>query len=449
MLITSTTSTAGTMMKNISAPQPSDAQRLAPELPLHGAQLPRHERRGDQRQHQAERRLDDPAEEAEPPIGRMTPLATHQGGAPVEPRRRSAIWPVTWAPGSRVRSPPKQDERRRPTRRQVARRGDGVGPDASRRRRKRRRGPDGAVDVTSPPKATTASVTRPSTVTSPPNATTDGTVLPAGHDDVLAEADLRAALSTIAPASASRRPTHSGSSCLDLGVFDGSGVGVFSRRLRRAGDGQAEEHQHGGQRRERQRRPQDPHYSVVSHHVTSMSRRVSSSSRRCRSGVPSAASGRRGVGRPASAAAAVRRGTAGSGGDRWRHSRRRPACAAGGCGGAAAAEAAARRRRGDVAARRQPAPAQHPAPARGTSPRPTARRPSPSHSARAATRRTRGSRRHREDRRTRAAAPSVPLTSGTSKYREERHGKERRRPWTRPSPADVNDTMPKGSLASR
>ena len=83
MLITSTKRTAGATTKKTSAPQPSDAHGLAPQLLLHGAQLPRHERGDDQGEHQAERGLHQPADEAEAHPGfRKTPLAIQPKAPP-------------------------------------------------------------------------------------------------------------------------------------------------------------------------------------------------------------------------------------------------------------------------------------------------------------------------------------------------------------------------------
>ena len=65
MLITSTTRIAG---RDDEEGERAPAERrpgLAAELALQTAELARHERRGDERQDQEERRLDEPAEEAE------------------------------------------------------------------------------------------------------------------------------------------------------------------------------------------------------------------------------------------------------------------------------------------------------------------------------------------------------------------------------------------------
>ena len=109
-LITSTTRIAGHDDEEGQRAPPERCPRLAPELALQTAELPGHERRGHQGQDQEERRLDEPAEEAEAEHG----AEDHAASGPAQERRPSSppvkvlVWPVTWAPGACVSLPPKR-----------------------------------------------------------------------------------------------------------------------------------------------------------------------------------------------------------------------------------------------------------------------------------------------------------------------------------------------------
>ena len=279
MLITSTRRTAGPTTKNTRAPQPSDAHGLRPTfcctvrscLGISAVMTSASTRQNAVCSSQPMK--------LKPPGFSRKPLAAQPKAPPRSTPSKVSVCPTISAPGACVSLPPKSTRDASLVLRSLP--STASGPTVT-------SPPNATVDVptvprivTSPPNATTASVTVPSTVMSPPKTTTDGVVVPAGTY-------------TSSPnwTSAPRWSTMAGSPDGEALAFAAGDARRRRRRLglrrrrrlgpgvRGPGDRQPQQHQQGGQRRQRQGWREDPRHAVRSHGVTSESlhgRLVSSS----------------------------------------------------------------------------------------------------------------------------------------------------------------------------